>query len=114
MGANIVLLGKTETPHPKLEGTIYTACQQVLEYGNNNSKALGLVCDVRKSDSIDSAIDKVINEFGGIDGAILNASALCLNPTLKQSDKEIEELANEMNQENDQQEPEMGEDEFPE
>ena len=33
---------------------------------------------------------------------------------LQQSDKEIEELANEMNQENDQQEPEMGEDEFPE
>lgn len=90
LGANIVLLGKTETPHPKLEGTIYTACQEVLEYGNNNSKALGLVCDVRKSDSIDSAIDKVINEFGGIDGAILNASALCLNPTLKQSDKEID------------------------
>lgn len=33
---------------------------------------------------------------------------------LQQSDKEIEELANEMNQENEQQEPEMGEDEFPE
>jgi citronellol/citronellal dehydrogenase len=28
-GASIVLLAKTATPHPKLEGTIYTAAEQV-------------------------------------------------------------------------------------
>ena len=30
-GANILLLAKTATPHPKLEGTIYTAAEQVEE-----------------------------------------------------------------------------------
>lgn len=90
LGANIALLGKTSNPHPKLEGTIYTACNEVLMAGNENSKALGLVCDIRNPESIDYAIDSVVNEFGSIDGVVLNASALCLNPTLKQSDKEIE------------------------
>lgn len=91
LGANIALIGKTSDPHPKLEGTIYTACQEVMMCRNNtDSKALGLVCDIRKSDSIDKAIDNVVKEFGSIDGAVLNASALCLSPTLKQTDKEID------------------------
>ncbi len=91
LGANIALLGKTNDPHPKLEGTIHTACQEILMCRNNtDSKALGLVCDIRKPESIDNAIDTIVNEFGTIDGAVLNASALCLNPTLKQTDKEID------------------------
>jgi citronellol/citronellal dehydrogenase len=90
LGANIALLGKTNDPHPKLEGTIHTACDEVLLAGNNNSKAKGIVCDIRKPESIDNAIDSIVDEFGSIDGAVLNASALCLNPTLKQSDKEID------------------------
>ena len=91
LGANIALLGKTDNAHPKLEGTIHTACQEVMMSRNNTeSKALGLVCDIRKSNSIDNAINTVVKEFGSIDGVVLNASALCLSPTLKQSDKEID------------------------
>ena len=36
-GASIVLLAKTATPHPKLEGTIYTAAEQVDTVVNNAS-----------------------------------------------------------------------------
>ena len=90
LGANIALLGKTNEPHPKLEGTIHTACNEVLMAGNENSKALGLVCDIRNPESIDSAVNSIVKEFGSIDGAVLNASALCLSPTLKQTDKEID------------------------
>ena len=90
LGANIALLGKTNEPHPKLEGTIHTACNEVLMAGNENSKALGLVCDIRDPLSIDNAVGSIVKEFGSIDGAVLNASALCLNPTLKQTDKEID------------------------
>ena len=39
-GANIAIAAKTETPHPKLEGTIYTAAEQIEKAGG---KALPLV-----------------------------------------------------------------------
>ena len=31
-GANIVIAAKTTQPHPKLEGTIYTAAEEVGQY----------------------------------------------------------------------------------
>ncbi len=43
-GANIVILGKTDKPHPKLPGTIYTAAREVIELGG---RALPLRCGVR-------------------------------------------------------------------
>jgi citronellol/citronellal dehydrogenase len=42
-GANIVVAAKTTTPHPKLEGTIYSAAQDFEKVGG---KALAVVCDV--------------------------------------------------------------------
>jgi citronellol/citronellal dehydrogenase len=38
-GANIVILAKTADPHPKLPGTITTACKEIEEAGG---KALGI------------------------------------------------------------------------
>jgi citronellol/citronellal dehydrogenase len=38
-GANIVILAKTVTPHPKLPGTIHTAVKEIEEAGG---KALGI------------------------------------------------------------------------
>lgn len=38
-GANIVILAKTAEPHPKLPGTIATACKEIEEAGG---KALGI------------------------------------------------------------------------
>ena len=43
-GANIVILAKTTTPHPKLPGTIYTAAKEIESVGG---KALPLKCDIR-------------------------------------------------------------------
>jgi citronellol/citronellal dehydrogenase len=72
-GANIAIAAKTETPHPKLEGTIYTAAEQIEKAGG---QALPLVVDVRDEDAVKSAIDKTAQKFGGIDIVVNNASAV--------------------------------------
>src|SRR5258708_31814079 len=76
-GANIAIAAKTETPHPKLEGTIYTAAEQIEKAGGH---ALPLVVDVRDEDAVKSAIDKTAEKFGGIDIFVTNASAASLAP----------------------------------
>jgi len=72
-GANIVIAAKTETPHPKLEGTIYSAAEAIEKAGG---KALPLVVDVRDEESVKAAFEKAANHFGGIDVVINNASAI--------------------------------------
>lgn len=95
LGANITLLGKTSTPHVKLEGTMDTAKKEVLEKNpNKTDNVLGSICDIRNVDMIEESINKTIEKFGKIDGVILNASALCLNPTLKQTSKEVDLMSN--------------------
>ena len=91
LGGNVAILGKTSDVHPKLEGTIHTAVEEIKKVNKyENDNVLGLVCDIRENDNIDKSVEEVINKFGSLDGVILNASALCLNPTLKQSHKEID------------------------
>ena len=51
-GANIAIAAKTETPHPKLEGTIYTAADEIEKAGG---RALPLVVDVRDEDAVKNA-----------------------------------------------------------
>ncbi|MGO3233281.1 MAG: SDR family NAD(P)-dependent oxidoreductase, partial [Microbacterium sp.] len=63
-GVNIAMLAKTDTPHPKLEGTIHTAAQQIRDAGGN---ALPIVGDVRDDGDITEAVMKTQGEFGGID-----------------------------------------------
>jgi citronellol/citronellal dehydrogenase len=72
-GANIVIAAKTVSPHPKLEGTIYTAAEQVEQAGG---RALPLAVDVRDEGAVRSAIDKTAQTFGGIDIVVNNASAV--------------------------------------
>ncbi len=76
-GANIAIAAKTETPHPKLEGTIHTAAQEIEKAGG---RALPLVVDVRDEDAVQSAIDKTASTFGGIDIVVNNASAVSRTP----------------------------------
>ena len=76
-GANIAIAAKTEAPHPKLEGTIYTAAEQIEKAGG---KALPLVVDVRDEDAVKAAIDKTAATFGGIDIVVNNASAVSRTP----------------------------------
>jgi citronellol/citronellal dehydrogenase len=76
-GANIAIAAKTETPHPKLEGTIYTAAEQIEQAGGH---ALPLVVDVRDEDAVKAGIDKTAEKFGGIDIVVNNASAVSRTP----------------------------------
>ena len=76
-GANVAIAAKTETPHPKLEGTIYTAAEQIEKAGG---RALPLMVDVRDEAAVKSAIDQTAKQFGGIDIVVNNASAVSRTP----------------------------------
>jgi citronellol/citronellal dehydrogenase len=78
-GANIVIAAKTTEPHPKLDGTIYTAAEEIAKVGNG--KVLPLQLDIRSEDNIKEAVQKAVSEFGGIDILINNASAISLTTT---------------------------------
>ncbi|MDQ0869921.1 citronellol/citronellal dehydrogenase [Arthrobacter sp. V1I9] len=77
-GANIVLMAKTGKPHPKLEGTVYTAAEQLVAAGG---QALPLVGDVRRDEDVERAVAAAVECFGGIDVLINNASAIDLSRT---------------------------------
>ncbi|WP_430868932.1 SDR family oxidoreductase [Demequina aurantiaca] len=77
-GANVVLLAKTDKPHPRLEGTVHTAADAVNARGGN---ALAVVGDVRNDDDISRAVDQAVAAFGGIDIVVNNASAIDLSPS---------------------------------
>ena len=77
-GANVALIAKTAEPHPKLEGTVYTAAEQIEEAGG---QALPIVGDIRNEDEVEAAVEQAVDRFGGIDIAINNASAINLAGT---------------------------------
>jgi len=79
-GANIVVAAKTAEPHRKLQGTIYTAADEIEKAGG---KALPVVVDVRDERSVQDAVNAAVTEFGGIDICINNASAISLTGTLQ-------------------------------
>jgi citronellol/citronellal dehydrogenase len=72
-GANVALIAKTTEPHPKLEGTIYTAAEQIEQAGG---KALPLPGDIRNEDQVLDAVARTAEQFGGIDIVVNNASAI--------------------------------------
>lgn len=74
-GARVVIAAKTAEPHPKLEGTIYTAAEEVREAGG---EALPLICDIRSEEQVLAAVAKAVETFGGIDICVNNASAINL------------------------------------
>jgi citronellol/citronellal dehydrogenase len=88
-GANIVLLAKTAAPHPKLEGTIYTAAEQVEAAGG---RAVPVVGDLRADEDVERAVGEAVTAFGGIDAVVNNASAIDLSPTPKISMKRYDLL----------------------
>ena len=76
-GANVALLAKTDQPHPKLEGTVHTAAEQIEAAGG---QALPIVGDVRDKDSVEAAVAQTVERFGGVDIVVNNASAINLAP----------------------------------
>jgi citronellol/citronellal dehydrogenase len=78
-GANIAIAGKTAEPNPKLEGTIFTAAEEISAAGGG--KVLPIQGDIRFEDSIRHIVQETVNSFGGIDVLINNASAINIADT---------------------------------
>ncbi|GFZ77328.1 SDR family oxidoreductase [Nesterenkonia alkaliphila] len=83
-GANIVLLAKTDQPHPTLPGTVHTAVADVEAAGG---QGLAIVGDIRNDEDITRAVDSAVERFGGIDAVVNNASAIDLRPAEHQDMK---------------------------
>src|SRR6201987_3749460 len=60
-GANVAIAAKTDTPHPKLPGTIHSAASEIAKAGG---RALPLVVDVRDEESVKSAIARTAEVLG--------------------------------------------------
>ena len=75
-GANIAIVAKTDEPDPRLPGTIHTAAREIEDAGGH---ALPIVGDVRDEDSVAAAVQKTVEQFGGIDIVVNNASAINLS-----------------------------------
>ena len=78
-GANIAIAAKTDKPHPKLPGTIFTAADEIAAAGG---KALPLMVDVRDEAQVRDAIERTVAAFGGLDIVVNNASAVSRTPVV--------------------------------
>ncbi|WP_375490185.1 SDR family oxidoreductase [uncultured Jatrophihabitans sp.] len=74
-GANVALIAKTDNPDPRLPGTIHTAAQAVEAAGG---QVLPIVGDIRDEDGVAQAVARTVEQFGGIDIVVNNASAINL------------------------------------
>lgn len=74
-GANVALIAKTDEPHPQLPGTVHSAADEIRAAGG---QALPIVGDIRDADAVADAVARTVDEFGGIDICVNNASAINL------------------------------------
>jgi len=79
-GANVAILAKTTTEHPKLPGTIHSAAQEIEQAGG---RALPCKCDIRDDEQVQAAVAATAAQFGGIDIVVNNASAISLTGLLE-------------------------------
>lgn len=86
-GANVVLLAKTAQPHPTLPGTVYTAAAEIEAAGG---KAVAVVGDVRSEEDVARAVGTAVEQFGGVDICVNNASAIGTEPTEQLSAKKFD------------------------
>lgn len=77
-GANVAIVAKTTEPHPKLPGTVFTAATEIQRAGG---RALPLPTDIRDDEQVARAVERTVQEFGGIDILVNNASAISLTST---------------------------------
>ncbi len=92
-GANVVIAAKSDKPHPKLPGTIFTAAQEIEQAGG---RALALAVDVRDEDQVRNAIAQTVATFGGLDIVVNNASAVQIS-TAVQTDMRRYDLMQQVN-----------------
>lgn len=88
-GAAVALLAKTETPNPKITGTLAETAHAVQRAGG---RALQLACDVRDAAAVAAAVEAAADAFGGIDVVVNNAGALDLRPTAQLPPKNLRRL----------------------
>ncbi|GAV04736.1 hypothetical protein RvY_14969 [Ramazzottius varieornatus] len=91
--ANLIIAAKTADPHPKLEGTIFSAAKEIEAAGG---QCLPVQVDVREEGQVQEAVDKAIAQFGGLDILVNNASAIFLAGTLNTPMKRYD-LMNQIN-----------------
>ena len=77
-GANVVIAAKSDKPHKILPGTIHTVAEEVVAEGG---QALAVKLDVRDEHAIQAAVQQAVDQFGGIDILVNNASAIMLKGT---------------------------------
>ena len=78
-GANIAIAAKTDQPNPKLPGTIHSAAAEIEAAGGN---ALPMQVDIRDEDAVAKAVQRCVEQFGGVEVLVNNASAISLSGTL--------------------------------
>ena len=88
-GANIIIVAKTTTEHPKLPGTIHTAAEEIEAAGG---RAFAVKTDIRFEDQIETAINAGAEHFGGLDIVVNNASAISLTGTLDTTMKSFDRM----------------------
>jgi citronellol/citronellal dehydrogenase len=86
-GANIAIVGKTDRPHPKLPGTVYSAAAEVRAAGG---RSLACIADIRFEEQLAATVDRTVETFGGIDILINNASAIFLGGTAETPTKRFD------------------------
>ena len=86
-GARVAIAAKTDTPHPKLPGTIHTVAEEVERAGGT---ALPIQCDIRFDDQVEEAVQRTVAEFGALDILVNNASAISLTGTLETPMKRVD------------------------
>ncbi|WP_280990790.1 SDR family oxidoreductase [Brevibacterium mcbrellneri] len=74
-GAQVSLLAKTDTPDPRIPGTIHTAVQEIEEAGGTAHPYVG---DVRDIDRVQDVVKECAEAMDGIDIVVNNASAIDL------------------------------------
>jgi citronellol/citronellal dehydrogenase len=74
-GANVAFVAKTDSPHPRLPGTVHTAAAEIRGAGGT---VLPIVGDVRDPEAVADAVNQTVQQFGGLDIVVNNASAIDL------------------------------------
>src|ERR687886_211404 len=90
-GANVALIAKSAEEQPNLPGTIYTAAGEIEDAGG---QALPIVGDIRDEEAVSDAVQRTVEEFGGIDIVVNNASAINLSGTEEMEVKRYDLMQN--------------------
>jgi citronellol/citronellal dehydrogenase len=86
-GANVAIMAKTATAQANLEGTVFTAAEEITAAGG---QSLAIVGDVRNDEDVIAAVAQTQERFGGIDVVVNNASAIDLSKTEEVSMKKYD------------------------